>query len=379
MIKLVDPQIDEEEKKAVMDVLESKYLAEGPVAREFEKEFAEYLGVKHVLVTSNGTTALHLALQATEIKPGDEVITTAFTFIASSNSILFNGAVPIFADIDPETYCIDPEKIEEKITPKTKAIMPVHIFGNPCEMKAIQDIATDNNLVIIEDACQAHGAKYDGKYVGSFGDANCFSFYASKNLVFGEGGAIATNNDELKELIDSIRNHGRPPKGGYHHELIGYNYRTNNISAAIGRVQLKKLPEMLAKRKRNAKILLDECSNLNGFSLQKTPKNGEHCWYIAAGITDREDLPVSKVIEELKANNIGSRQLYAIPSYKQPAYQNINQYYHWAPFVKFPDYSKVSCPITEKIGRDHFEIPINPGVSEEDMHHIADTLKKIFK
>lgn len=378
MIKVVDPQIDEEEKKAVMEVLDSKYLAEGPVAREFEKEFAEYLGAKNVIVTSNGTTALHLALQATGIKPKDEVVTTAFTFVASSNSILFNGAIPIFADIDPETFTLDPHKVEEKITEKTKAIMPVHIFGNPCDMKHLQDIAEDHDLILIEDACQAHGAKFDEKFVGTFGDANCFSFYATKNLVFGEGGAIATNDDDLKEKINTLRNHGRPPKGGYHHNVIGYNYRTNNISAAIGRVQLKKLPQMLETRKRNAEILIKECSDLNGFTIQKTPNKGEHCWYIAAGITTRKDLPVQKVIDELKANEIGSRQIYAIPSYHQPAYQNINDYYHWSEFVKFPDYKKVSCPITEKIGKNHFEIPINPGVSEEDMYHVTDILKKIF-
>ena len=378
MIKLVNPQIGEEEKAAVNAVLESKYLAEGPVAREFEKEFAKYLDAKHVIVTSNGTTALHLALEATGVKPGDEVITTAFTFIASSNSILFNGAIPIFADIDPETYNIDPEKVEEKITDKTKAIMPVHIFGNPCDMKALRDIADDHNIILIEDACQAHGAKFDGKFVGTFGEANCFSFYASKNLVFGEGGAIATNDDDLKELIDSIRNHGRPPKGGYHHNIIGYNYRTNNISAAIGLEQLKKLPKMLEARKRNAMILQKELVDLDGFALQKTPEKGEHCWYIAVGRTDRKDLPVSKVIDELKTEDIPSRQLYAIPSYKQPAYTNINNYYYWAKFVKFPEYSKVNLPITERIGDSHFEIPINPLVTEEEMYKITDALKRIF-
>ncbi|MHA1244894.1 MAG: DegT/DnrJ/EryC1/StrS family aminotransferase, partial [Candidatus Heimdallarchaeota archaeon] len=180
MIKVIDPQIGEEEKKAVMAVLDSKYLAEGPVAREYEQKFAEYIGGKHVMVTTNGTSALHLALEALQILPGDEVITTPFTFVASSNSILFNGAIPIFADIDPKTYNIDPEKIREKITKKTKAIMPVHIFGNPCDMKAIKEIADEHDLKIIEDACQAHGARVDGKHVGTLGDVGCFSFYATK-------------------------------------------------------------------------------------------------------------------------------------------------------------------------------------------------------
>ncbi|MBK5114372.1 MAG: DegT/DnrJ/EryC1/StrS family aminotransferase [Candidatus Heimdallarchaeota archaeon] len=378
MIKFVDPQVGIEEKKALNAVIDSKYLAEGPVARDFEKRFGEFVGSKYTIVTSNGTTALHLALEATGIKPGDEVITTPFTFIASSNSILFNGAIPIFADIDPETYNIDPEKVEEKITKKTKAILPVHIFGNPCDMKALTDIAKDHDLKILEDACQSHGAFFDGKHTGTIGEVGCFSFYASKNLPFGEGGAIVTDNEELKDEIMCLRNHGRTPKGGYFHTKIGYNYRTSNIHAAIGVEQMKKLPEMLEARKRNANILLKELSDLDGFAMQEVYDNAQHGWYIAAGRTDRKDLPVAKVIEELKANNIGSRQIYNVPSYEQPAYTELNNYYYWSEFIKFPDYSKVSCPVAERVGKDHFQIPINPGVSEEDMQHIVATLKKIF-
>jgi len=378
MIKFVDPQVGNEEKEALNAVIDSKYLAEGPVARDFEKRFGEFVGSKYTIVTSNGTTALHLALEASGIKPGDEIITTPFTFIASSNSILFNGAIPIFADIDPETYNLDPVKVEEKITKKTKAILPVHIFGNPCDMKALTDIAKNHDLKIIEDACQSHGAYFDGKHTGTIGEVGCFSFYASKNLPFGEGGAIVTDNEELKDEILCLRNHGRTPKGGYFHTKIGYNYRTSNLHAAIGVEQMKKLPAMLAARKRNADILLKELSDLDGFAMQKIYPKAQHGWYIAAGRTDREDLPVTQVIEELKANNIGSRQIYNVPSYKQPAYIDLNKYYYWSEFIKFPDYSKVNCPIAERIGKDHFQIPINPGVSEEDMQHIVATLRKIF-
>ncbi|MEA2071152.1 MAG: DegT/DnrJ/EryC1/StrS family aminotransferase [Asgard group archaeon] len=378
MIKFVDPPIGEDEQKAVAEVLASKYLAEGPVAREFEKEFSEFVGSKHVITTTNGTTALHLGLEALGIKPGEEIITTPFTFIASSNSILFNGAIPIFVDIDPETYNLDPTKIEEKITDKTKAIMPVHIFGNPCDMKAINDIAEDNELLIIEDACQAHGAKIDGQHVGTFADVGCFSFYATKNLTFGEGGAIVTDNDELKDTITSLKNHGRTPKGGYHHIRIGYNMRTTNICAAIGLEQLRKLPELLQIRARNKAILEEETKDIEGFALQKTLPNHTHANYIAAGRTDKKKLPVTKVIEELKARDIGSRQIYAIPSYQQPAYQNINSYYYWSEFITFPDYSAVHCLIAERIGNTHFEIPIIPTLTEEQMHYITNALNEIF-
>lgn len=378
MIKVVDPQIGEEEKEAVMAVLDSKYLAEGPVAREYEQKFSEFIGAKHVLVTTNGTTALHLALEALQINPGDEVITTPFTFIASSNSIMFNGAIPVFADIDPKTYNLDPEKVREKITKKTKAIMPVHIFGNPCDMKALKEIADEHDLKIIEDACQAHGAYVDGKHVGTIGDIGCFSFYATKNLTFGEGGAVVTDDDDLKDEVFSLKNHGRTPKGGYHHTKIGYNYRTTNLCAAIGLAQLAKFPKMQEIRTRNANILRKELSDIEGFALQETYKGATHGWHIAAGRTDRKDLPVAKVIEQLKANDIGTRQIYALPSYKQPAYQNLQDYFYWTKLVEFPDYKKVSCPVAERIGRDHFEIPINPGVTEEDMQHIVKVIRKIF-
>jgi len=220
MIPVVDVDIKEKEIKAVEEVVKSKYLIEGNNARSFEKKFSKFSGSKYTTTVVNGTCALHLALVALDIGPKDEVLTTPYTFIASSNSILFTGAIPIFVDINKETYNIDPEKIEEKITDKTKAIMPVHIFGNPCDMKAIGDIAEDRELIIIEDCAQGHGALIDGKHVGNFGDIGCFSFYGTKNLIGGEGGAVVTNSEELSERIKSIKNHGRSPAGGCKRQAV---------------------------------------------------------------------------------------------------------------------------------------------------------------
>jgi len=223
-IPVVDVNIGEKEIEEVIKVVRSKFLIEGENTHQFESKFAKFTGAKHAVTVVNGTSALHLSLTALGIGPGDEVITTPFTFIASSNAITFNGAIPIFVDIDINTYNIDPEKIREAITDKTRAIMPVHIFGNPSNMKEIMEIANEHDLFVIEDCAQAHDARISGKHLGTFGTLGVFSFYGTKNLIGGEGGAIISNDDELFEKIKSMKNHGRNPKGGYNHYYIGYNY-----------------------------------------------------------------------------------------------------------------------------------------------------------
>ncbi|MHA2072451.1 MAG: DegT/DnrJ/EryC1/StrS family aminotransferase, partial [Candidatus Thorarchaeota archaeon] len=253
MIPTAKPIIDNEEFEAVKKVLESGMLAEGKVSRDFEKQFADYVGTKFATVTSNGTTALSTVLEALGLQPGDEVITTPFTFIASANSIAMIGAVPIFVDVKYDTYNIDPDLIEEAITKKTRAIMPVHIFGMPCEMDRIMEIAEKHDLLVIEDACQAHGATVNNKVVGSIGHVGTYSFYATKNMMTGEGGMITTNDQDLLDRCLMIKNHGRGPEGGYNHHRIGYNNRMLDIVAALGRVQLGRLPEVVRKRQETAK------------------------------------------------------------------------------------------------------------------------------
>ncbi|MBU0530572.1 MAG: DegT/DnrJ/EryC1/StrS family aminotransferase, partial [Nanoarchaeota archaeon] len=207
MISISSPLIDDEEKKAVNQVLDSHMLVQGKKVQEFEDSFAEYIGVQHAVATNNGTTALELSFRSAGLKNG-EVITTPFSFIASANSILYTGAKPVFADIDSKTFNINPELIEEKITDKTKAILPVHLYGQSCDMKHIMEIAEKHNLIVIEDSCQAHGAEYNGKRTGSFG-TGCFSFYATKNMTTGEGGIITTNNKEIADTARILRNHGQ--------------------------------------------------------------------------------------------------------------------------------------------------------------------------
>ncbi len=375
---IAQPQISEEEISLVSSTIRNGQFVEGKNARALEKEFAEFVGAKHAICVVNGTAALHLAMEATQIPPGAEVITPAFTFIASANSITFGGGIPIFAEIDPESYTIDPESIEKLITPQTKAILPVHIFGLPCNMKLINELAEDYNLVIIEDACQAHGAKINNKHVGTFGDIGCFSFYATKNMITGEGGMIVTDDDELAARIHSLKNHGRGPKGGYEHHRIGYNLRMPDPLAAIGLIQLRKLPSMLEKRKRNAETIRQTISNLDYVDVQKTPKNYTHSHYVCAPVVDADKFSVDEVIHQLKEKGIASRRIYALGCHKQPTYLQGLKKWRWSQYVKYPDYSKVNLPITEQISENHFEIPIHPGVTEIEIGLIQTALEEIF-
>ncbi|MGQ4832828.1 MAG: DegT/DnrJ/EryC1/StrS family aminotransferase [Candidatus Asgardarchaeia archaeon] len=378
-IPIVQPRISEKEKEYVLEVLNSGWLVEGKFARALESKFAEFTGAKYAVTVSNGTTGLHLALEALGVPPGSEVITTAFTFIASSNSILFVGGIPIFADVSRSTYNLDPDSVRKMITPNTKAILVVHIFGLPADMKAFKEIAEAHDLLLIEDCAQAHGAKIDGKHVGTFGDIGVFSLYATKNLIAGEGGIVITNNEELADKLNSIKNHGRGKEGGYNHYRIGYNFRMTDIQAAIALAQLERLPESLKLRERNHKILRDLLSDLDDIiRFQEIPKGYTHSNYICAPHLVDDKITPKMVIDELVKHNISARTIYSIPTYKQPAYVNINQTWRWAKFIKYPDYSKVSLPNTEYLATRHFEVPIHAAVSEEEAQYIAETLRKIL-
>ena len=244
MISISAPMLGQEEKQAILQVIDSGQLAQGKRVKAFEEAFAAVCGVKHAVATSSGTTALH--------GPGDEVITTPFTFIASANAAVFTGARPVFVDIDERSYNIDPCRIEAAITPRTKAILPVHLFGNPCDMDAIMAIAKKHGLIVIEDACQAHGATVQGRKVGSFG-TGCFSFYPTKNITTAEGGIVTTDDDTIADRLRLIRSHGQRER--YYHESIGYNFRMTEIQAAIGLAQLEKLASFTRARQEHARYL----------------------------------------------------------------------------------------------------------------------------
>ena len=248
-VPIAKPIIGDKEIENVVEVMKSGMIAQGPKVVEFEEKFANWVDAKYGIATNSGTSALHVALLAAGIGEGDEVITTPFTFIASGNSIVYTGATPVFADIDLKTYNIDPESVEKLITDKTKAILPVQLYGQSSDMNELREIADKHNLLIIEDAAQAHGAKYGDEFVGSIADMACFSFYPTKNMTTSEGGIITTNNEELAEKTKIFRAHGASVR--YHHDEIGYNFRMTDICAAIGLAQMETIDGYNSKRIEN--------------------------------------------------------------------------------------------------------------------------------
>jgi len=345
--------ISDEEKNAVMDVLNSKMLTllAGDVVKEFEKEFAQYIGVKHAIAVNSGTAALHITIASLDIGPGDEVIVPPFTFIATASSVLQNNAIPIFADIDNKTYTLDPESVKEKITKKTKAIIPVHLAGITADLGALMDIAEDYNLSLIEDACQSHGAKYNGKRVGSIGEFGTFSFYPSKNMTTGEGGIITTNDTHLARQCRLLRHHGEPR--WYTYNRLGWNYRMTEIQGAIGRVQLKKLDEYVKIRNENALYLSRIHPEIIGLD---------------------KDQFISKFPR--------SKILYPKPLYETKLFQKKIAYPKGCPwscpfYGEDVDYSKIKLPVVERVAREIFALDIYPGISKEELDDNIKVLKNI--
>ena len=350
MISISRPQIGEEEKAAVLKVLESGQLAQGPRVQEFEEKFAAWCETKYAVATSSGTTALHVALLAHGIEPGDEVITTPFSFIASANCILYANARPVFADIESRYLMIDPLDIEKRITPKTKAIIPVHLFGQACDMDPIYAIAQKHNLAIIEDACQSHGAKYNGKIVGAWGTA-CYSFYPTKNMTTIEGGMITTNDPAVAERARLIRNHGSPKR--YLHEMLGFNFRMTDLQAAIGLVQLTKVSQWNKKRQENAAYLTSHLKNVDGITPPEVRKGSEHVFHQYTIRAKNRD----KTLEQLGQKGIGVGVYYPIPIHLQPLYKKLGY--------------EVSLPVTEQACLDVLSLPVHPALSQAELDEIV--------
>ncbi len=355
MIPIAKPLMGDEEKEAIIAVLESGMLAQGPKIEEFERAFAAMCGVRHAVATSSGTAALHLALLAYSIGPGDEVITSPFTFIASANSILFVGAKPVFVDIDESSYNIDPSLIEASITPRTKALMPVHLFGNPCDMEAIMAIAARHGLVVIEDAAQAHGASINGKKVGSFG-TGCFSFYPTKNMTTAEGGMVTSDDDQVAERVRLLRNHGMERR--YYHDFLGYNFRMTDLQAALGLAQLAKLKVFNETRIANARYLTE---HLRDVIISPQVKDG--CRHVFHQYTIRVKGDRDRIVEQLTERGIGTGIYYPLPVHKQPIYQELGY---------------TDClPVAEAMSREVLSLPVHPALTREDLDRIVQAVNEL--
>lgn len=356
MIPISKPLLGNEEYQAIWAVIHSGQLAQGPRVAEFEQAFASLCGVRHAIATSSGTTALHIALLANNIGPGDQVITSPFTFIATANAILYAGARPVFVDVEEDTFNLDASQIEAAITPHTKAVMPVHLFGLPCEMGAITAIAQQHGLAIIEDACQAHGATYDGQPVGSFG-TGCFSFYATKNMTTAEGGMITTNDDEVAEQARLLRNHGMRRR--YYHDELGYNFRLTDLQAAIGLVQLRKLPEFTAARIRNAALLSERLADI--LKVPVVPPRRRHVFhqYTVRVPRDRDGIATA-----LNAAGVGTGIFYPVPVHHQPPYRALG-------------YSDQSFPVAERLSREVLSLPVHPALSAMDLETIVREVRQV--
>jgi perosamine synthetase len=361
-IPLAKPVFSQKDADDVAKILRSGYVRMGPYTKEFEEKFAERVGAKYAYAVSNGTAALHVVYLST-LRPGDEVIAPAFTFIATVSTVFFSNAKPVFADIDPETYLIDPEDVKEKINSQTKAIAPVHLFGNAADMDALAEIAEDHKLLLINDCAQAHGTEYGGRDLGSWRHLNCYSFYPTKTMTTGEGGIVTTNDPELYRLGTLIRNHG--DDGRYHHVMLGLNYRMTDIMAVIGLNQLENLDGYLRKRRYIGEKLRRGIEKIDCVSPQKiTPKTNPSYSYFSATL-DLEKLKCTRdeFLKALQAENIDCGVHYPTPLTRQPAILDLMK----------PD----RCPVSEDVANRIFSLPMHPYLSDDDLDAILTGVKKV--
>ena len=382
MIPVGIPWLPGNERKYVHDAIDTNWISGvGAYVKKFEESFAKFCDVKHAISCSSGYAALHLACAALGLKKGDEVIVPTFTMAACTNSIIMTGAKPVLVDSEPETYNIDPNKIEEKITPNTKAIMIVHIYGHPCDMDRIMEIVEKHNLRLIEDCAEAHGAEYKGKKVGGFGDIGCFSFYSTKIMTTGEGGMCTTNDPTLDKEIRALKEHylGVPPTGTYTknasdkfiHKKVGFNYRMTNLQAAIGVAQVENA-EMLVDAKINlGKRYNQQLKDVKGLIL---PKEKQGCknvyWMYGVVLGDEIKMDNKQVMEKLMERGIETR-IFFLPMHKQPVYYNKT-------VENSPDCSG-DFPVSEKLSRRGFYVPSSGNLSDEDLEKVCEALKEVLK
>ncbi|MHB1738788.1 MAG: DegT/DnrJ/EryC1/StrS family aminotransferase [Actinomycetes bacterium] len=352
MIPAAHPLIGEEERAAVDRVLASGMIAQGPEVAAFEEEFSALVAGRHCVAVNSGTSALHLGLLAAGIGPGDEVVVPSFTFAATANSVALAGATPVFADIEIDHFCLDPQAVAAAITPRTAAIMPVHLYGHPAAMDALRALAERHQLAIIEDAAQAHAASLGGTPVGAFGTVAAFSFYPTKNMTTGEGGMIVTPDAEVARRARLLRNQGMERR--YANELVGFNARMTDMNAAIGRVQLRKLPGWTKARQENAGYL---DAHLTGVVVPPVAPGAVHVYHQYTiripGSGEHRDAVAARLADA----GVGSGVYYPIPNHRLPSFVDAH--------------GQVQLPVTEQAAREVLSLPVHPSLSEADLATIA--------
>jgi perosamine synthetase len=351
------------EKKYVDDCMESGWISSmGKYVGLFEKQFAEFCGVRHAIACCNGTVALHLALLALGVKSGDEVIVPTLTFVATPNSVTYCGAKPVFVDSESETWNLDPKQVEAKITPRTKGIIAVHLYGHPAKMAELKDIASRHNLFLLEDAAEAHGAMFDGKIIGSIGDAAAFSFYANKIITTGEGGMVVTDNDDLAERAKLFRGQGMDMNRRYWHPIIGYNYRMMNLPAAIGLAQLEKIDQQIGLRKNIAKLYRERLQEMPGIIFQPEQSWAKHVYWMFSIVLQTEFWQNrDAVIEILAEQGIETRPLF-YPAHTMPPY--------------IDSVNGETFPVAENLSRNGLSLPTWAGLTEDQIDFVCNTLAK---
>jgi len=362
-----EPVIAPEAKRAVLEALDTGWISSaGPAIEKFEKEFARFIGVKHGIAVSNGTAALHVAIAALGIGPGDEVIVPDFTMIASVVAVLYTGAIPIFVDIERETFAVDPEKIEKAITKKTKAIMPVHLFGHSANMDPILAIAKKHRLAVIEDAAEAHGATYHGKKCGSMGEVGCFSFYANKIITTGEGGMVVTDDDALADRVRRLRDLAHSPEKRFIHTEVGFNYRLTNLQAALGVGQMARIDEYIAKKEWMGRRYGEELSDIRGLRLPITKEYATNVYWMY-GVLVEENFGMTKneLRAKLKEQGVDTRDFF-YPCHSQP-------------LLKGHPQATMHFPVTEDVAARGFYLPSGLALTEEQIRYVSVALHTIAK
>lgn len=363
-IQIAKPYIQDEDIKGVVDVLKSSWLSLGPKYKEFEKHLAKYVGVKYAVAVSSGTTALHLGVRAFGFRAGDEVVTSPFSFVASSNCLLYENVKPVFVDIEEETLNINPSLIEQAITKNTKAILPIHIFGQSAEMSEIMKLAKRYNLKVLEDACESLGATYRGQMVGTNGDIGTYAFYPNKQMTTGEGGMLVTNSKNIYDLCDSLRNQGRSKNGDWLvHERMGYNYRIDEMSASLGITQLKKIDWMIEEKRRIASWYNSMLQAIAGVDIPVVGQDRTHSWFVYV-------IRVKKGKRNKLMNQLGNLGIQTRP------YLPV---IHLQPFMKkMFNFKRGDFPVAEKVADETLALPLYIGLKLRDIEYISDKIRKIL-